>query len=84
MVVPCMVMLRQYGVGYDRLAVHCVGAGTIQCYGIERSEHPDVRYDSRVIFCMAVAIRGDIHYQADVKTGTAVNHSLCIFRNFFI
>ena len=67
-----------------RLCIDRVSAGHIQGYRVKGSEHTDVWHNGRVIFRMAVAVRGHIDHKADVEIGASVHNGFCVLCNLAV
>ena len=67
MIVMDMGLFAQYTAVDDRLAVDCIDTGHIQCDRVKGGKHPYIWNDGHIIFCMAVAVRGNVDHKADVE-----------------
>ena len=56
----------------------------VQCDGIERREHADVRQDRRIVLAMAIAIRRNIAYEIDVKARAVLAYRLRVLRHLAV
>ena len=56
-VMSLMIGLCKERAWYNWLSVNCICTGDIQGYRIEGSKEAYIRYDSGIVFCMAVAVR---------------------------
>ena len=78
-------LLRQAVVGLeDGGLVDQVGAGLIEGDGIERGEHAQVGDDRGVVVVPAVALRRDVHDEADVEVRLVFQDSLGIFGDLVV
>ena len=59
-------------------------ASLVECQRVLGDKHTDVREDRRVVFRMAIAIRGDVQYQRDMEMRASVYHRLGIFRHLVV
>ena len=66
----------------DRLSIDCICAGNIKSNRVKGSEESDIRYDSSIVFCMAVTVRRNIDHKTDMKIRASVDNYLGIFGNF--
>ena len=78
------LFIKQDRVEECRLCDDCVGAGLIQCHGVEGGEHAYVRSDGGIVFGVAVAIGGEIQHQRDVEAGTAVHDCLGVLGDLLV
>jgi len=76
-------MVGELAARHDRLAVACVRAGLVERDRVERGEHPDVRNNRHIVFRVTVAVRGNLHDDADVKMRAVLQDRQRVFRDLF-
>ena len=84
MVMAFMVCFCKKRIGIDRLCIDCICAGNVKSNRIKGSEESDIRYDSSIVFCMAVTVRRNIDHKTDMKIRASVDNCLGIFGNFAV
>ena len=73
---PCSAKALPGRIGWRLTAsMHARSSAT----GSNRGEHAHIRHHRHIILLMAVAVRGDITRDGDMKAGSSVDNCLCVF-----
>ena len=84
MIVSFVVGFAKKRIFDHRLCIYRICTCSIESHRVEGGEEAYVRNNGSVIFCVAVAVWGNIDHKADMEVWTSVDNSFCIFCDFAV